>query len=75
MDDELMIQLRAAAATPNPATIDPRIAEEAASRIATLTEALEDAVNTLEAMDLYAGNPLYNRLVAVLEANGQLTER
>ncbi len=40
---------------------------KAAAEIAKLREALEDAVDTLEAMDVHIDNPLYDRLRAVLE--------
>jgi hypothetical protein len=35
--------------------------------IEQLRDSLEDAINTLEAMDLHIDNPLYDRMRAVLE--------
>lgn len=40
-------------------------------RIEQLEAALEDAVDTLEAMDLHIDNPLYARLRKVLEPDSQ----
>lgn len=38
-----------------------------------LRAVIEDAIDTLEAMDMYAGNPLYNRLVLAMDVNQQST--
>lgn len=42
--------------------------ERHAAEIGRLRAALEDAVDTLESMDLHVDNPLYDRLRAALEA-------
>ncbi len=42
-------------------------ADVARTEIMRLTIAIEDAIDTLEAMDLHTDNPLYARLRATLE--------
>jgi hypothetical protein len=42
-------------------------AQDAADRIEALEVALEDAIDTLESMDLHINNPLYERLCAALD--------
>lgn len=37
------------------------------AEIAKLRAVIEDAIHTMEAMNIYAGNPLYNRLVLAID--------
>ena len=41
------------------------------AEIERLRAALEDAIDTLEAMDLHIDNPLYGRLCVILEKRSQ----
>ena len=50
------------------------ICSRAKTEIERLRDVIEDAINTLEAMDLYAGNPLYNRLVLAMEQDAALEQ-
>ncbi len=48
---------------------DNSLGRDAADEIERLEHVIEDAIDTLESMDLYIGNPLYNRLIAALDGD------
>lgn len=65
-DDDLRSSARAA--------VDlGQIMLDAADEIERMRAAIEDAVETLEAMDLHTDNPLYDRLRAVVEQSPPVT--